>query len=523
MIIRELVAKLTTDFDRKAFNEADKQITGMRKGLLTAGAVAAGIGGALAVGLTRMIGAAADANETLNLMGIVFEGNSEAVQRWADEVGAATGRSVFELREGVTVLGNALKGMTGDLGAATDMSQNLAERAVDFGSAMNIDLEGADGAISKFLAGLAGETEPLRRFGINMSVAALEAFALEKGVTKAWKSMDEAEKTTLRYQFLMEKTAQFQGDAAETSEAYANATRALQTGIHDLDVRIGLKFLPIAEKVVRVSRDVVERLGEWVEKSKVVEASVIVLGSVAAAAAVALTAAFWPVIAPILLAAAAIAALVLIVDDFLVFLDGGDSVIGHFIDSIWGPGSAAKAVDGLHQVMDGLVMLWQDVLLPTLEDLDKALGYVFEQLWLDVKWVWDKLQRFFGWLEQQGIAFAKWAGFDVSAATGEEVANRRGLGRATQRGFDPSSAITGKEDHPRRGLPPATVARPLAAVSEDRLRREFGGGQTSNSVSVTVQGNATNETARRIATDAGEAMKRLQRRTRAGLTQRAAE
>ena len=47
-----------------------------------------------------------------------------------------------------------------------------------------------------------------------MSVANMEAYALSKGINKSWNEMSQAEQTTLRYNYLMEKGADASGDFA---------------------------------------------------------------------------------------------------------------------------------------------------------------------------------------------------------------------------------------------------------------------------------------------------------------------
>ena len=61
------------------------------------------------------------------------------------------------------------------------------------------------------------EVEPLRQLGINMSVANIEAYALSQGITASYDSMTQAEKTLLRYNYLLSVTGDQQGDFAKTS------------------------------------------------------------------------------------------------------------------------------------------------------------------------------------------------------------------------------------------------------------------------------------------------------------------
>ena len=131
-------------------------------------------------------------------------------------------------------------GLAGD--EIVEMSTDLAGLAADMASFYNLDF---DTAFQKIRSGISGETEPLKQLGINMSVANLEAFALTKGITKAFDAMSQGEQTMLRYQYLMQATADAQGDFARTSDGFANASRMLETNLEQLKTNIGAVLLPV--------------------------------------------------------------------------------------------------------------------------------------------------------------------------------------------------------------------------------------------------------------------------------------
>lgn len=120
--------------------------------------------------------------------------------------------------------------------SAAEMSTTLAGLAGDIASFYNID---TDTAFYKIRAGISGEIEPLKQLGINMSVANMESYALSQGITKSYNSMSQAEKTMLRYNYLMAVTGQQQGDFARTSGSYANQVRLLTLNIQSLSSVIG--------------------------------------------------------------------------------------------------------------------------------------------------------------------------------------------------------------------------------------------------------------------------------------------
>lgn len=120
--------------------------------------------------------------------------------------------------------------------AASKMSISLAGLAGDIASFYNID---TDTAFQKIRAGISGEIEPLRQFGINLSVANMEAYALSRGITTSYNAMSQAEKVALRYNYLMSVTGDVQGDFARTSGTWANQVRLLTLNFQSLSAVIG--------------------------------------------------------------------------------------------------------------------------------------------------------------------------------------------------------------------------------------------------------------------------------------------
>jgi hypothetical protein len=63
-----------------------------------------------------------------------------------------------------------------------------------------------------------GQTRPLRAFGLDLTQANLKAWALTQGLNSNVESMTQAEKTMLRYQYVLAHTTAAQGDFIRTSD-----------------------------------------------------------------------------------------------------------------------------------------------------------------------------------------------------------------------------------------------------------------------------------------------------------------
>lgn len=223
------------------------------KGIVTSEAIIGGfraIGSAVGDMVRNMadfaksgIAVASDLQEVQNVVDVTFgEKGAAAVEDFAKKAAGSFGMSELSAKKFTGTMGAMLKSMNLDDAAVQDMSLALTGLAGDMASFYNLD---AEEAFAKLRSGISGETEPLKQLGINMSVANLEAYALSQGINTAWKEMSAAEQATLRYQYIMQATADAQGDFARTSDSYANQQRILQLNMENLSASIGKKVLPI--------------------------------------------------------------------------------------------------------------------------------------------------------------------------------------------------------------------------------------------------------------------------------------
>ena len=122
------------------------------------------------------------------------------------------------------------------------MSTSVVELAGDLASFNNVSPQEA---LEALRSGLVGETEPLRRFGVNINDAALKAQALKDGLIKSTKEgLTPAQKAQAAYSLIMEQTKTAQGDFARTSDGMANKTRIASAQFKDAAASLGNDLLP---------------------------------------------------------------------------------------------------------------------------------------------------------------------------------------------------------------------------------------------------------------------------------------
>lgn len=201
---------------------------------------------------------ASDLEEVQNVVDVTFgAAGSQKIEQWANAAGKNFGLTELQAKRYASTLGAMMKssGMTED--QIVDMSMGLAGLAADMASFYNLDF---DTAFQKIQSGMAGMSQPLRQLGINMTETSVAAFAAAQGFETEFSKMSESEQMIVRYQYLMQATADAQGDFARTSDSYANSQRRVATGIDTLKAQLGEALLPIATQVSNAVGDLINLL-----------------------------------------------------------------------------------------------------------------------------------------------------------------------------------------------------------------------------------------------------------------------
>lgn len=185
--------------------------------------------------------------EDMNLFNVALGEYASEAQKYAEQVGEVLGIDPGEFMRNQGTFNTIISGF----GVASDkaylMSKNLTQLGYDLSSFFNITV---DDAMQKVQSGIAGELEPLRRLGYDLSVARLQEEALALGIEKKVSAMTQAEKSQLRYYAIMTQVTTAQGDMARTLNAPANQLRVLQAQVTQCARAIGNLFIPMLNAIL---------------------------------------------------------------------------------------------------------------------------------------------------------------------------------------------------------------------------------------------------------------------------------
>lgn len=238
--VRRQLSQLTSRFAAFGLNVA-------KAGAALAGAAVLASAAAIGVLSAKAIQAAKDFGELKNKFDTVFGNKAADVQQWADNYATAMGRSRKSTMEFLATS----KGFFGGLGFGADVANeyamSLTALANDFASFHNITPEEA---FDRFRAALAGSSEVLDTFGINVRDVAVKAELLSQGLDPS--KATEMQKVMARYNIILKSSADAHGDAAKTSDSFANQLVRARAMAEDFLVQLGNALLPIMQKLMTI-------------------------------------------------------------------------------------------------------------------------------------------------------------------------------------------------------------------------------------------------------------------------------
>ena len=151
-------------------------------------------------------------------------------------MGSAMGISKEMVKGTNDFVQTATNGYADVANSMADVSINLTRLAGDMASFYNQDY--ADVA-EKLQAVFTGQTRPLRAYGLDLTQATLKEWALRNGIEANIKTMTQAEKTLLRYQYVMANTTAAHGDFIRTQDTWANSVRIATEKLNQLRIVLG--------------------------------------------------------------------------------------------------------------------------------------------------------------------------------------------------------------------------------------------------------------------------------------------
>ena len=204
----------------------------------------------LSQGLASCVKQSMDFVETMNLFNVSMGDNAIAAGEFAEKVQQAFGIDMAQWMRNQGVFQTLIEGFGVASEKADVMSQQLTQLGYDLSSLFNLPFAES---MQKLQSGIAGELEPLRRLGFDLSQAKLQQIAYDHGIQQSISTMTQAEKSQLRYYAIMTQVTTAHGDMARTIMQPANMLRVFKENVVIAARSIGNLLIPVMQALLSIA------------------------------------------------------------------------------------------------------------------------------------------------------------------------------------------------------------------------------------------------------------------------------
>ncbi len=264
-VVRRLVVSLgfkTDEASKKRVLDESQALKNSVKKALGAIGITVSLAGVIKFGRDA-VQAASDVEQMEQKFNVVFQGISEEVDAWAENLANAIGRSKNSIKTYLADNQNLLVGFGMAREEAARLSEQMVKSAIDLASFSNINEDEAVDAMSKALM---GETESAKRLGAVLNENTIATAMETMGLKGKFDALDEATKMQVRYTAIMNQSKDSIGDAERSMGSYESQSRQLNAQLKEIKENVGRFILPYANKLVGVLSKGSAKLKELTEK-----------------------------------------------------------------------------------------------------------------------------------------------------------------------------------------------------------------------------------------------------------------
>ena len=378
MTIRDIMILLGFDIDEQSQNEAEnsvKSLKDMATKALGAIGVAFSVAGAASF-VKDCVSVASEVEEMQNKFDVVFQGMTDEVEAWAQSYSDAIGRNKNDIKTYLADQQNLLVGfgMTRQEGA--ELSKQMTTLALDLASFANLD---ETAAVNNMTKAVMGESEAAKALGAVLNDDTRARAMQAMGLSGTYEKLDQLTKMQVNYNAILAQSPDAIGDCERSLGSYKSTVVQFQSKLKGIKTLVGQFFMPTFQKVISfgakgltVLRDGVQKLNDFAAKIGGAEKIIGVLGvTIGATLAIVnfqkisnglklIGKGLSNVNLKVFAIAAVVLMLALIVQDFIAFMNGDNSVIGALFEKAGIDADEARATiqKAWSTIKDFLLSIW---------------------------------------------------------------------------------------------------------------------------------------------------------------------
>lgn len=275
-------AKKAMESVGKDLNTLSGKMKAHKASFIKMAAAGAAAMGALTVGAAFAVKEAAKAEGSYNKFNTVFGEHKEDMLDFVKDLRKEMPTATHDIVRLAADLQDLLVPLGLSREKATEMSKGFLDVANKI-AAFN-DVEPTE-VLEAIKSGLAGSSEPLKRFGVNALETALETRALKDELLEegqAFKDLEPEVKMQIRSQALLAQIIDNSSDAIsgfeKNNDSFIRRQQGLNASITETKEALGKALLPMIDKILKKVLPFVESIKDWTSKHEKLSPILVIAG-----------------------------------------------------------------------------------------------------------------------------------------------------------------------------------------------------------------------------------------------------
>lgn len=383
---------------------------------------------------------ASSVEEMQNKFDVVFGDMRDEVNKWAQEYSDAIGRNKDDIKTYLADQQNLLVGFGMTRKAGAEMAEQMTSLALDLASFGNMDETTSVNAMTKAVM---GESEAAKTLGAVLNDSTRAQAMATLGLKGTYDKLDQLTKMQVNYQAILQQSPDAIGDCKRSLDSYESTKKRYIAKLKEIKTIVGQFFLPTYQKVLSIGakgltiiRDWLQKLTDLTDKLGGSQRVLAVLAGAFTAMFVAMNlkkigaaiSGFTKLARAIglghgkaLAFSAVFLLLALMVEDFISFMRGDNSLLGTMLE---------RAGVDCEKLRQNIVGVWtkikqaigyigegvRNVVVPIFEGIRTAAVVAFEEIQKAVAKVAPGIAQFFKELSSGKVDKKKWT--DIGESIG---------------------------------------------------------------------------------------------------------
>lgn len=206
---------------------------------------------------------ASSIEEMQNKFDVVFGDMRNEVNKWAQEYSDAIGRNKNDIKTYLADQQNLLVGFGMTRKAGAEMAEQMTSLALDLASFGNMDETASVNAMTKAVM---GESEAAKTLGAVLNDSTRAQAMATLGLKGTYDKLDQLTKMQVNYQAILQQSPDAIGDCKRSLDSYESTKKRYIAKLKEIKTIVGQFFLPTYQKVLSIGAKGLTIIRDWLQK-----------------------------------------------------------------------------------------------------------------------------------------------------------------------------------------------------------------------------------------------------------------